>query len=156
MFQNIEITKFISDMLTPVVMISACGLFLLGLQNKYSNIINRIRELDEEKRELKMQDELNRFQQRRLKSVEKQVVELLKRAKLNKNSILSIYAGMIFFMLTSLSIALKDLGWILKSEVFSLIIFLVGTGFVFAGTVFAYLEVRISYRVVQLEVEESL
>ena len=155
MFQNIEITKFISDMLAPAVMLSACGLFLLGLQNKYSNIINRIRELDEEKRELRLVDELNKFQQRRLKSVEKQVVGLLRRARLDKNSILSLYAAMIFFMLSSLSIALKDLGWVLKDEILSLILFLVGTALVFTGTVFAYLEVRISYRVVQLEVEEE-
>ena len=155
MFQNIEITKFITDMLTPVVMLSDCGLFLLGLQNKYSNIINAIRQLDEEKRELKLEDELNKFQQRRLKSIEKQVIQLLRRARLNKNSILNIYSGMIFFMLTSLSIALKDLGWLLKSEIVSLILFLVGTAFVFTGTLFAYLEVRISYRVVQLEVGEE-
>jgi len=154
-FQNIEITKFISDMLAPAVMLSACGLFLLGLQNKYSNIINRIRELDEEKRELRLVDELNKFQQRRLKSVEKQVVGLLRRARLDKNSILSLYAAMIFFMLSSLSIALKDLGWVLKDEILSLILFLVGTAFVFIGTVFAYLEVRISYRVVELEVGEE-
>lgn len=155
MFGNIEITKFISDMLAPAVMLSACGLFLLGLQNKYSNIINRIRELNEEKRELKLIDELNKFQQRRLKSVEKQVVGLLRRARLDKNSILSLYAAMIFFMLSSLSIALKDLGWVLRNEVLSLILFLIGTAFVFIGTVFAYLEVRISYRVVELEVGEE-
>jgi len=154
-FGNIEITKFISDMLAPAVMLSACGLFLLGLQNKYSNIINRIRELNEEKRELKLIDELNKFQQRRLKSVEKQVVGLLRRARLDKNSILSLYAAMIFFMLSSLSIALKDLGWVLRNEVLSLILFLIGTAFVFIGTVFAYLEVRISYRVVELEVGEE-
>ena len=87
--------------------------------------------------------------------LEKQVIELLKRARLDKNSILSIYAGMIFFMLTSLSIALRDLGWVLRSEIVSLIIFLVGTAFVFVGTLFAYLEVRISYRVIQLEVGEE-
>ncbi len=155
MFQILEITKFISDMLTPVVMISACGLFLLGLQNKYSNIINRIREPNEEKRELKLEDDLNKFQRRRLKSIEKQMMGLLKRARLDKNSILSIYAGMIFFMLTSLSIALRDLGWVFRSEIVSLIIFLVGTAFVFVGTLFAYLEVWISYRVVQLEVGEE-
>lgn len=142
-------------MLAPAVMLSACGLFLLGLQNKYSNIINRIRELNEEKRELKLIDELNKFQQRRLKSVEKQVVGLLRRARLDKNSILSLYAAMIFFMLSSLSIALKDLGWVLRNEVLSLILFLIGTAFVFIGTVFAYLEVRISYRVVELEVGEE-
>jgi hypothetical protein len=153
--QNIEITKFISDMLAPAVMLSACGLFLLGLQNKYSNIINRIRDLNEEKRELELIDNPNKFQARRLKSVEKQLVSLLRRAHLDKNSILNIYAGMILFMLSSLSIALKDLGWILKDEIVSLILFLIGTALIFRGTVFAYLEVRISYRVVQLEVEEE-
>ena len=154
MFENIEVTKFISDMLTPVVMLSACGLFLLGLQNKFSNIITRLRELTEERRELKLQDQMNKFQQSRLNSIEKQIGGLLNRARLDKDSILSIYAGMIFFLLASLSIAVKDLGWILRSDIFTLILFLIGTGFVFAGTVFAYLEVRISYRVVQIEVEE--
>ena len=154
MFGNIEITKFISDMLTPVVMLSACGLFLLGLQNKFSNIITRLRELTEERRELKLQDQLNKFQQSRLKSIDKQIQGLLNRARLDKDSILSIYAGMIFFLLASLSIAVKDLGWILRCDIITLILFLIGTAFVFAGTIFAYLEVRISYRVVQIEVEE--
>ena len=80
---------------------------------------------------------------------------LLRRARLDKNSILSLYAAMIFFMLSSLYIALKDLGWVLKDEIFSLILFLAGTALVFIGTVFAYLEVRISYRVVELEVGEE-
>lgn len=154
MMPNIEITKFISDMLAPVVMISACGLLLLGLQNKYSNIINAIRELDEEKRELKLRDVLNKFQEARLKSIEKQVSQLLRRARFNKNSILNFYTGMIFFMLTSLLIALKNLGFFIKGEIVPLILFLCGTAFVFSGTVFAYLEVRISYRVIQLEVED--
>jgi hypothetical protein len=61
---------------------------------------------------------------------------------------------MIFYMLTSLLIALKNLGFLIKGEVAPLMLFLVGTAFVFSGTVFAYLEVRISYRVVQLEVED--
>jgi len=42
-----------------------------------------------------------------------------------------------------------------KGELFPLILFLVGTAFVFSGTVFAYLEVRISFRVVQFEVKEE-
>jgi len=154
-FGNIEITKFIADMLAPAVMLSACGLFLLGLQNKYSNIITRIRELNEEMRELRLHDSLNRFQERRLKSIENQILRLLRRARWDKNSILNIYAGMLFFMLTSLSIALRDLGWILRSQIPALILFLIGTALVFVGTIYAYLEVRISYRVVQLEVERN-
>jgi len=154
MVESIEITKFISDMLTPVVMISACGLLLLGLQNKYSNIINAIRELNEEKRELELREIISKFLEARLKSIEKQVSRLLRRARFNKNSILNFYLAMIFFMLTSLLIALKNLGFLIKGEIVPLMLFLCGTAFVFSGTIFAYLEVRISYHVVQLKVED--
>ena len=48
-------------MLAPAVMISACGLLLLGITNKHTSITNRIRLLNEEKRRLliKMSDDKN-------------------------------------------------------------------------------------------------
>jgi len=42
--------KAIQLMLAPAVMISACGLLLLGINNKHSSITNRIRLLNEERR----------------------------------------------------------------------------------------------------------
>jgi len=42
--------KTIQLMLAPAVMISACGLLLLGISNKYSSITNRLRILNEERR----------------------------------------------------------------------------------------------------------
>ncbi len=40
----------IQIMLAPGLMISACGLLLLGMNNKYSLVVNRIRLLNEERR----------------------------------------------------------------------------------------------------------
>lgn len=45
----ISIVEVIQLMLAPGLMISACGLLLLGMNNKYSLVVNRIRLLNEEK-----------------------------------------------------------------------------------------------------------
>jgi hypothetical protein len=46
---NFTSVDLIQAMLAPGIMISACGLLLLGTNNKYSLVVNRIRVLEEEK-----------------------------------------------------------------------------------------------------------
>ncbi|MBK8662836.1 MAG: DUF2721 domain-containing protein [Ignavibacteriales bacterium] len=45
-----QVASLIQAMLAPGIMISACGLLILGMNNKYSLVVNRIRTLNEEKR----------------------------------------------------------------------------------------------------------
>jgi len=45
-----SIVNLIQSMLAPGVMINASGLLLLGMNNKYSAVVSRIRLLNEEKR----------------------------------------------------------------------------------------------------------
>ncbi|HEX9739900.1 MAG TPA: DUF2721 domain-containing protein [Ignavibacteriaceae bacterium] len=52
MNESFSITEVIQLMLAPGIMISACGLLLLGMNNKYSLVVNRIRILNEEKEDL--------------------------------------------------------------------------------------------------------
>lgn len=49
---QLNTVSIIQLMLEPAVMISACGLLLLGMNNRYSLVVNRIRLLNEEKRRL--------------------------------------------------------------------------------------------------------
>ena len=49
---TLNAVQIIQLMLAPALMISACGLLLLGINNKYSLVVNRIRLLNEEKRRL--------------------------------------------------------------------------------------------------------
>ncbi|MBK7267803.1 MAG: DUF2721 domain-containing protein [Ignavibacteriales bacterium] len=44
-----QVASLIQAMLAPGIMISACGLLILGMNNKYSLVVNRIRTLNEEK-----------------------------------------------------------------------------------------------------------
>ena len=48
--ENLSVIQAIQLILAPGVMISACGLLLLGINNKFTSVLNRIRILTEEKR----------------------------------------------------------------------------------------------------------
>ncbi|MBK8662785.1 MAG: DUF2721 domain-containing protein [Ignavibacteriales bacterium] len=48
-YKWIRLHLLIQAMLAPGIMISACGLLILGMNNKYSLVVNRIRTLNEEK-----------------------------------------------------------------------------------------------------------
>ncbi len=144
--------QFISGLLAPAIMISSCGLILLGLQTKYSNIIDRIRALNEEKRRMEMADSLDRYQGRRMKSLTAQMDRLLVRARLDRNGILSLYLAILFFVLTSLSIAPAYFGPFGLIPL-SIVLFVTGIGLVLVGVVYVALEVFNSYKVVKHEVE---
>jgi hypothetical protein len=144
--------QFISGMLAPAIMISSCGLILLGLQTKYSNIIDRIRELNEEERHLELAPERDEFQERRMRSLKAQIEKLLFRARLDRNGIFSLYLAILSFVLTSLTIAPAYFGYFGLIS-FSLLLFLVGMGLVLIGILYVALEVLNSYKVVKYEVE---
>ena len=147
-----QAVQFISWLLAPAIMISSCGLILLGLQNKYSNIIDRIRGLNEEKRRLALMESLDRFQERRMRSLTAQMDRLLVRARLTRNGTLSLYLAILLFILTSLAIAPSYFGYF-GLVTLSIIFFVTGIGLVFAGIIYVALEVSNSYRVVKYEVE---
>ncbi len=146
-----QAAKVINGILAPSVMISACGLLLLGLQNKYSSLINRIRMLNEEKFLLLERDVLTRQQRLRLASVRGQIANLLSRSRLDRNAILSLYGAIIAFVLSSILIGAN---FILNVRTVGLSIqaFMTGTTLVLIGATFAFREIRLAYHTVLLEV----
>ena len=144
--------QFISGLLAPAIMISSCGLILLGLQSKYSNIINRIRELNDEKRRLESTGSMDASQDRRMGSLKVQIEKLLIRAKLDRNSILSLYLAILSFILTSLLIAPAYFGYFGLIPL-AIAFFVAGIALVLTGVIYVALEVSRSYKVVKYEVE---
>jgi hypothetical protein len=149
-----EVSQIIGQVLAPTIMISACGLMLLGLQNKYSNIIDRIRVLNEERRKLRGMS-LDEIKRKRRDSIEKQIPRLLDRAKLEKNAILYMYIGVLFFVLTSVFIGIDILSrTYVNFEALTSTLFMIGLACVFIAAVNAYLEIRKAYDIVLIEVSE--
>ncbi len=147
--------QIIQLMVSPAVMISACGLLLLGINNKYSLVVNRIRLLNEEKRKLMVkigEHPLSTEDNVRLESIAVQISALTFRAKLVRNSVLAYTISVALFVLTSLLLGISSFLSIGKLNYFILVSFLLGMIFVLIGVIYAAFETKKGYDIISFEV----
>ncbi|MGB2868537.1 MAG: DUF2721 domain-containing protein [Bacteroidota bacterium] len=152
---HITVIQVIQLILAPAVMISACGLLLLGISSKFSTILNRIRILNEEKRKLLHQagkQELQTADNQRLESITKQIGRLLSRARLVRNSLFCYFLAVGLFVVTSLLIGLDFFVNVLPIRYFIIASFLTGMVTMFFGVVFGVLDTLKGFEVVRFEV----
>ncbi len=137
----------VQSMVTPAVMISACGLLLLSVSNNLGRIVDRIRDLNTEDRGLAAEVEAVR----RL-SIRNQIDLLLRRALLLRNACGLLYLAVAVFALTSLCVGLSAAGHIF--EVLMLVLFVIGLATVVWAGILAYLEIRLSHHAIAEEIKE--
>jgi len=148
--------QIIQLMLAPAVMINACGLLLLSINNKYSIVVNRIRLLNEEKRRLllKIGNAAPSTEENvRLESISVQIASLVVRSRFVKNAVLFFVVGIASFVLTSLLIGVLSFLTISQLNIFIISSFLLGMSAVFAGTIFMGLEAKKGYDIILFEVK---
>jgi hypothetical protein len=139
--------NLVQSMVTPAVMISACGLLLLSISNKLGRIVDRTRELNSEDRGLA--DDIEAV--RRL-SIRNQIDILLRRALLLRNACGLLYLAVAVFALTSLCVGLSNLAR--AFEVLMLVLFVIGLAAVVWAGILAYLEIRLSHHAITEEIKE--
>jgi len=153
---TLNAVQIIQLMVAPAVMISACGLLLLGINNKYSLVANRIRLLNEEKRRLltKIAEGKHSTDDNiRVESTAIQINALVYRARLVRNSVLSYTTSVALFVLTSLLLGVSSFLSIGKLNYFITTTFLLGMVFVLVGVVFAGFETKKGYDIISYEVK---
>ena len=153
-----SIVQIIQLMLAPGLMISACGLLLLGMNNKYSLIVNRIRLLNEERRRVLKKIDEPEFSSRenvRIESISKQLEELSFRVKLVRNAVLSYTIAVALFVITSLLIGFGYLFDVTRLNSFITTLFLLGMVSVLIGVIYAAYETYKGYEIVKYEVESE-
>lgn len=147
--------EVIQLMLAPGLMISACGLLLLGMNNKYSLIVNRIRLLNEERRMYSAKSQEKDFgypQNVRLESLSIQIKALVYRVKLVRNAVLYYTIAVALFVCTSLFIGIQYIFEFSKLNNLITILFLLGMISVLAGVIFAAIETKKGYEIIHIEV----
>lgn len=153
---TLNAVQIIQLMLAPAVMISACGLLLLGINNKYSLVVNRIRLLNEEKRRLmtKIGEKAPTTDDNvRLESIAHQIKALTYRARLVRNTVLCYTTSVALFVTTSLILGVSSVLSLNKLNFLIIITFLLGMTSVFVGIVFAGLETKKGYDIISYEVK---
>ena len=145
--------QIIQAMLAPGVMVSACGLLLLGMNSRYSLIVNRIRLLKQEGRRLggepEEPEDLDRAE-----SIDLQLAKLLARLRLVRNAVFSFSIGMAFFIASSLFIGLQFVTEARPVQTLILLCFLMGMMGIMIGLILAGIEVRKGYSIVLIETDQ--
>ncbi len=142
--------NIIQAMLAPAVMVSACGLLLLGMNNKYSLVIDRIRALHLEKRV-----HADTLTSARRENIDAQLKAFRKRVSMVRNAVVGYTIAVGCFILTSLGIGIQQ--WLSAPPLtlVAIIFFLVGMIAVFAGALCACIDAWTGYQVIMIEMEEE-
>jgi hypothetical protein len=154
--EKLSVIQAIQLILAPGVMISACGLLLLSISNKFTSVLNRIRALTEEKRKIAVyatDRNLSPAENRRLESISRQVKGLLSRAKIIRDSIFCYLIAIGLFVTTSLLIGIDYFVPTVQLRYFILGSFLVGMVIVFCGVILGVLDIMRGFKIVEFEVE---
>jgi hypothetical protein len=149
---QVNATRTITTALAPAILVSAAGLMLLGLQNKFHNIADRIRQLDHEITQMEGIPELNGTRKKRVASAEVQVDILIVRCRLVRDAIFLIYVAVMLLIASTLIAALgviigRDL------EALTFVSFVAAVVCLLLSTVQSIREVSRSFTVITEEVE---
>ncbi|MBE0646228.1 MAG: DUF2721 domain-containing protein [Bacteroidales bacterium] len=147
--------SLIQQMLAPGLMISACGLLLLGVNNKQVAAIGRIRNLEEEKRNFRRaarKEPLDDIQEERLLNLDYQLITYARRVIYFRNSVFFYTVAVALFVFASLAIGFQQLGDIDIFSSVALVSFMAGMLCTLGGAVFAAIEVWLAYRVITREI----
>lgn len=147
-------TTVIQAMLAPAVMISACGLLLLGMNSKYSLVIDRIRALLLEKRS-HVGNASDPEYAARLAVIDQQLSEFRTRVQMVRNAVVGYLVAVACFILTSFAIGVQQ--WVALSylSLFAVVCFMIGMLAVLVGASFAVLDAWTGYKVIMIEMNED-
>lgn len=147
----------ISSSVVPVVIISACGLLCLAFYNRLAAIMTRLRTLQHERfheyKELFQNEEKSRLTKHETKLylhfLEVQTAEVLKKATAIRFCIICLLAAIASLILCSLAIGFNVILGFFEWPI--LFFFVLGLVFILCGLFYAFAEVRIALKPLQME-----
>ena len=151
------ITRIIQLILAPVVMVSACAVFVGGLLSHYEAINARMRTISPERLEiLRGSGNADRFVNERLVELDEQLPQLLQRHALVHHALLAAYTGILILVASMCAIAFSAVTAAESLVALVLAMFVAGILAILSSVVLIALEVRISQRAVVFEVRRVL
>ena len=144
----VGLIELIQASLVPVVLISGACLLALGIQERYGRVIDRIRIFD---KEIYASQKMNKDW---LESIESQMRILIKRGKMLRNAMFWILLCVMLIVFSTVLLTFNLLFNFPEDAVTAIFIFSLLS--LFIGTLFAVIEIFVSYRAVIAESKMGL
>lgn len=142
----------LTAMITPAVLISACGTLILSTSHRLGRVVDRVRALSTRIEELALQPEELGFIEERRALVFDQLDRLTSRARLLQRCMTIFYLALAIFVATSVLIGLvaatsAQNGWM------PVVMGLTGACFLFYGSILLIFEARLAYLTIRREMD---
>ena len=140
--------SLLSAMITPAVLISACGTLILSNSLRLGRIIDRVRELSRLLEQVCMETRTDLGEERRAE-LERQLAAHVQRSRMIQRSLTSFYFALGLFVATTVSIA--AVGMVQRLFWFPSVLGIVGAVVLFSGCLLLIAETRLALRSVNEE-----
>jgi hypothetical protein len=142
----------LTAMITPAVLISACGTMILSTSTRLGRVVDRVRSLSDRLEELANgEKELTLYDERRL-VIFAQLDKLTSRARLLQRCMVTFYMALGIFVATSVAIGVVAVSgtryhWI------PILTGLIGACFLFYGSILLIFEARLALTTIHMEMD---
>ena len=143
----------LTAMITPAVLISACGTLILSTSTRLGRVVDRVRALSDRFEEMAASTEELALAEERRAVMFDQLDKLTSRARLLQRSMTIFYVGLGVFVLTSVAIGLVAAAGGARYTWVPVVTGLVGALFLFYGSILMIFEARLALSTISAEMD---
>jgi hypothetical protein len=141
----------LTAMITPAVLISACGSMILSTSHRLGRVVDRVRALSDKLEELTEKDAGNTTERQSI--IFAQLDKLTSRARILQRSMVTFYLALGMFVATSVAIGVVAISGNSRYNLIPVIVGLIGACFLFYGSMLLIFEARLALSTIHAEMD---
>lgn len=143
----------LTAMITPAVLISACGSMILSTSSRLGRVVDRVRALSDRLEDTAVRGERDGPHLERQASIFQQLDKLTSRARILQRCMVTFYLSLGMFVATSVAIGIVPFTGNQKYNMVPVALGLAGACFLFYGSVLLILEARLALSTIHGEMD---
>jgi len=143
----------LTAMITPAVLISACGSMILSTSARLGRVVDRVRALSDRLEEMTEKPRDTEIVRERQAAIFSQLDKLTSRARILQRSMVTFYMALGMFVATSVAIGAVGIAGNQRYTVVPVIVGMLGACFLFYGSMLLIVEARMALSTVHAEMD---
>ena len=143
----------LTAMITPAVLISACGSMILSTSTRLGRVVDRVRSLSDRLEEMNEANSDGRDYTERQGLIFQQLDKLTSRARILQRCMVTFYLSLGMFVATSVAIGIVPFTGNPRYNMLPVALGLMGATFLFYGSVLLILEARLALSTINAEMD---
>lgn len=143
----------LTAMITPAVLISACGSMILSTSSRLGRVVDRVRSLSDRLEEVAERKERGEATTERQASIFRQLDKLTSRARLLQRCMVTFYLSLGMFVATSVAIGIVGFASNPRYNYIPVVLGIAGACFLFYGSILLIFEARLALSTIHDEMD---